>query len=487
MGVVGSAKYDMRATVIHYLKLNWISDSTEMTEACLSLERLFLATYKRNPKKEFSSAFNCLITSLYVLGAFVPKHQIAIPVNRNLYFGNTRRNPAYTPEIYKCLRWLIKEGYIHKVSGITIKKRAYGDDSYNPFVYEVDPRLYRGGIDSHSIIRNPLLSYLEVRDNFSLLNKKTRKTKREKRSVPIKPEESSQYHHLILETNQLLKAYDVLMQNQKVQVGNIHISAAQTSLTRIFSRGTLTMGGRFYSSLQNLKSEARKYIRLGDEPTVEIDFSSIHPNILYSLKGLQIDGDPYEIMGWKRSIVKVAFNIMLNRDGGENRTSSAQTIAENTPLNRADALALEEKILSKHKAIKEYFNSDSGLALQLKDSQIMSKILGYFVYELKRPIIPIHDSAVVSVRDVESLRLAMEAAYNEVLSNEDLAHNHLKGIKADSLAFTPQLNELIVESLNGTLTNYDDTYWYEVMDNNKALKCPDELYNSDIKSYSELP
>jgi len=56
----------------------------------------------------------------------------------------------------------------------------------------------------------------------------------------------------------------------------------------------------------------------------------------------------------------------------------------------------------------------------------------------------------------------------------------IKGIKVDSLPFSPKLDELIEQSLNGTLKTYDGSYWKKVMDNNKALECPDELYSTDI-------
>ena len=304
-----------------------------------------------------------------------------------------------------------------------------------------------------------------------------------KRAIPIPQKELLKHKYLTIEpTNELLKAYDELMHKSDVDLGPKAIHSAQTSLTRIFSRGSLDLGGRFYSSIQNLKSEARKYIRLNGEPTVEVDFSSIHPTMIYDLTPIAtLDGDAYTINGWNRDTVKVACNIMLNRDGGASRSSAAKTISEEVEISRAEAKQLEQDILIKHQTINRYFNSDSGLELQKIDSDVMFRILKHFVNTLKRPIIPIHDSAVVSVRDVESLRLAMEAAYAAVM-NEKVRDRQLiiKGIKADSLPFTAELGALIVQSLNSTLETYDDSYWSKVMDDNKALECPAELYSTNI-------
>jgi len=459
--------------MIRYFKPAWMSVDASIDSRALELEALLKAKYQRVPKKSFKSAFNVILTSINVLGGFKGS-LLAITTNYNLFNGNTRRNPAHTNEMYDCLEWLKEHGFLIKESGMkVIPSKRRGETKYTPYIYSVNPDLFSGDIDPRSIRRNPLLGYVELRETIDGA----------KRAIPIPHKEDLKHKYLTIEpTNELLKAYDELMQGVDIRVGTHAIQPAQTSLTRIFSRGTLDLGGRFYSSIQNLKSEARKYIRLNGEPTVEVDFTSIHPTMIYDLTpAADLVGDAYTIAGWDRNAVKVAFNIMLNRDGGASRSSASKTIAEETGLTKAEAQQLEQDILQRHIAIEGFFNSDSGLALQRVDSDVMFKILKHFV-KLRRPIIPIHDSAVVSVRDVEGLRLAMESAYAQVM--RELSRDGslvIKGIKADSLSYTPELDELIVGSLNSTLETYDDPYWKKVIDDNKALECPDELYSSDIK------
>jgi len=460
--------------MVHYFKPAWFS-TDETLEACAGdLEQQLISTsYTRAPNKNFASAFNVILTTLAGLGGFNGS-LIAISTNYNLYTGSTRRNPAYTAEMYKCLKWLIERGYLVKESGMkVIPSRRRGETRYTPYIYSVNTDLFGDDINPATIKRNPLLGYVELRQTFNGA----------KRAIPIPAKEEFKHKYLTIEpTNELLKAYDELMQCVAVTVGTHVINPVQTSLTRIFSRGTLDLGGRFYSSIQNLQSEARKYIRLNGEPTVEVDFSAIHPTMIYDLTPTaELFEDAYRIEGWDRDTAKVAFNIMLNRNGGSSRSSAEKTISEETGLTRAEAKVLEQDILTKHQAIDRYFNSDSGLELQRIDSDVMFRILKHFVVTLKRPIIPIHDSAVVSVRDVESLRLAMESAYVSVMSQKIRDRELIiKGIKANSLAFTPELNELIIQSLNGTLETYGDDYWRKVLDNNMALQCPAELYSTDI-------
>ena len=458
--------------MIRYFKPAWESLDTSVSARVSELEELLKTKFKRVLNKNFGTAFNVILTSIHVLGGF-DGSLLAIPTNHNLYTGKDKRNPAYTIEMYDCLKWLIEKGYLVKESGMkVIPSKRKGETKYTPYIYSVNPDLFCGDIDRKSIRRNPLLGYVELRETVDGV----------KRAIPISLKEERKHKYLTIEpTNELLKAYDDLMQGTDVCIGTNSIHSAQTSLTRIFSRGSLDLGGRFYASIQNVKSEARRYIRMNGEPTVELDFSAIHPIMIYDLtSSAELVGDPYTMVGWNRTTVKVAFNIMLNRDGGASRSSASKTIAEETNLTMSEAKQLEQDILQKHNPIKDYFNSDSGLALQRVDSDVMFRILQYFV-KIQRPIIPIHDSAVVSVRDVESLRLVMESAYAQVM--RPLSRDStliLKGIKADSLPFTSKLDELIEHSLNGTLENYDASYWNKVMKDNIALQCPDELYSTDI-------
>ena len=170
---------------------------------------------------------------------------------------------------------------------------------------------------------------------------------------------------------------------------------------------------------------------------------------------------------------------MLNRRSG----SAAHTLARelNCTLSRAEAL--EEAILQRHPRIEEHFNSDVGLALQRLDSKMALLFLKEFV-SAGRPIITIHDSAIVSVRDTETLKLTMESAYSKVVKNRSREPMTMKGIKVESLDFTACLNALIEKSLDGTLSDddYKQETWNKSIALNKHTGCSDELYSYE---YSE--
>jgi hypothetical protein len=72
------------------------------------------------------------------------------------------------------------------------------------------------------------------------------------------------------------------------------------------------------------------------------------------------------------------------------------------------------------------------------------QIIDYFINDLQRPIVSIHDSFVVTVRDIESLILAMDGSYKELLDKDVL----MRGIKSTSQVFSEPLTAAINMSFN---------------------------------------
>ena len=445
---------DFRA---RYIKYNWISDDKRLLDKALELTEQLLATYQRKPTKDYLTAFNVILSSIQVLHGYESDCDLLIPTNTNLYSGKTRRNPTYTSEILTCINWMISNGYLNKEDGVrTHQRHKRAKVIWLPYAYSVTSKLSDKTLaHPKTIYRNPLCSYVELRQDF--VENKQKIT----RSIKIPDEQYVLNSKVIEQTNVVLKDYDALMRDVDIRLGGQPVYSAQTSMTRIFSRGDMRLGGRFYSSIQNMKSEARKYLRFDGDPVIEIDYSSIHPTMLYDYEQQVMDGDPYSIDGFARSDVKVAFNIMLNRNGGEAQTSAANTIAEEIHCSKEDAESLEQAIFEKHKSLSKYFNSDSGLELQRKDSKLAFYILRHFTQMLKRPIIMIHDSAIVSVRDTESLILTMKEAYETVIKDKHNFTSSFKAIKADSLDFPIGLKDLVLRSFEGTLNDndYKKEYW----------------------------
>ena len=99
------------------------------------------------------------------------------------------------------------------------------------------------------------------------------------------------------------------------------------SLYRVFNSASFDKGGRFYGGWwQIIPSSYRRKILINGKRTVELDFSSLHPSILYAKIGKELPTDAYDIslkpslakdehrkLSY-RKLVKKAFNAMINAE-----------------------------------------------------------------------------------------------------------------------------------------------------------------------------
>ena len=422
-----------------YVRFNWISTNPTLCAmaATLASLRAEQVTKQRQNKRDFASAFNVILSEMEVNNAYEAGWRVYIPLNNNLYSGKTRRNPTYTSEIKAAFLWLLAEGYLRKVDGVRVVQGAKADKArLVPFAYvltnkwrnEIADKPMSQGSD---IKRNPLSAYVQVRV----------KQDKQKVTLPLTPDLVGDNKALIAETTELLRRYDELMSGTVVTIGKTPYQSGLTSMTRIFSQGSFNKGGRYYSQIQNLRSETRPYIYLNGEPTIEIDYSSFHPALLYATINKPIpDGDAYVIEGFNRDEVKTAFNVMLNRTG--KASSAYESVMEYVCDDEERAKRLVTAILMKHHEIRDSFNTGAGLTLQRKDSDIVTKLLTYFV-DNNIPIITVHDSAIVPVRHVQSLKILMAEVYSEVVETGYFATS----LRADGLTFSKALTDAIYLSM----------------------------------------
>lgn len=447
-----------------YLRYNWSSTSPKLQTIAATLAeqcRLSRGTGVRQVYADFAPAFNAVLTSLEVSGVYKPDQWIRLVTDDEVYGGKTQRSAAHNRQVLTALGWLIVGGYLVKVDGKRIVKADASSQVHElPFAYVITDK-WRNEIadqpisQQHEIVRNPLASYVQLRT----------KVKKRSVSLPITQADRQQHPDLIGGSESLLEAADNVWRHVRISLGDQVLPAMQTTMTRIFNNGSFDEGGRFYCQLQNLPKKQRLHLRFDDEQTIEIDFSGMHPHLLYHLHGDDFSGDPYDIEGFDRDAVKVAFNTLINRDGSKHKGAAAMSLARNLNITMAKATALENALYRLHHRIAGHFNTGYGLKLQKLDSQIAYDVMAHFFMQRKRPLLMIHDSAIVSVRDVEALKLCMVDAYQSVVleeltrySNTDSEHAPLpKGLKVTSAEFNETLTNTIFKALEGI--DVDDDEW----------------------------
>ena len=202
--------------------------------------------------------------------------------------------------------------------------------------------------------------------------------------------------------------------------GSRSIRYSSRRLHRIFNDRALSKGGRFYGGWwQLIPKELRPYILIDGKRTIEIDYSSFHPSILYAQKGLQPPYDPYLVVVPNdanqntvapRSTVKIAFNAMLNASRKLQRAPRDADIA----MTGSTWPQLQEAILQKHAAIADVFFTGVGSTLQKSDSDIAERVL-LDLAEDDVPVLPVHDSFILHHAYADRLEQSMENAVEKLL------------------------------------------------------------------------
>ena len=207
--------------------------------------------------------------------------------------------------------------------------------------------------------------------------------------------------------------------------------------------GRLHTGGGWH--LQGLSKQKRRTITINDQPITELDYSGLHPRLLYAAEGIQYDPDPYTqvvrhlatpdvyMQGWSdrgrslRKCLKTSLLILLNvkqrRDAeravnnwlygfhGDNHASEEEQ-KDLAVLGIIKARPVLEAFYEVHDLIASHFCSDTGMRLMNKDAKIALDIVWHFIRQ-SIPCLPIHDSYIVQEQYEDELRGVMDETYRK--------------------------------------------------------------------------
>jgi hypothetical protein len=371
-----------------------------------------------------------IISALYTTYFSFPKstNSVTLPLTESFY---STSNYSYTA-IKKAYDKMLGLGWINSIDGIT--GVTYTQISASNGVVE---RFEEIGIRWLPQIPIHATSLVILRDYESEDSKK-------KIDVPITDhfDEVLEYQQALLTYNNFIIQHCIsldLNDEQLAQVGSdmskkaedgdddwdvyekdekaTALDLTRVQLTRIFARGSMEKGGRFYRAWwQSVPSIYRPHILIDGYKTCEVDFSGMSIYIMYAQVGIQFDRevDPYDIglAGWKgsndprRKLIKKFFNAKINDEKGTyclNKTALNQL-----GISHGELL---KRILEKHVRIADKLQSGYGLETQFIDSNIAQFVMTEMT-KRRIVVLPIHDSFIVRVGYEAELREAMLAAFN---------------------------------------------------------------------------
>lgn len=186
----------------------------------------------------------------------------------------------------------------------------------------------------------------------------------------------------------------------------------------------------------------RAELIINGDQVVELDFSALHPNLLYSAEGIQypLDKDPYQIFNFHplaRPYLKQLLLYLLN---SENFIKAEKAGNYFLKENKSEAKRLRgigikkarpllEAYFREHEAIAHYFCSgkETGLRIMNLDARIALDV----VYDFAKqgiPILSVHDSFIVQQQYHNQLRATMQHRY----------YQHTKGFNIN-IKMTPKI------------------------------------------------
>lgn len=199
----------------------------------------------------------------------------------------------------------------------------------------------------------------------------------------------------------------------------------------------LTIGGRTYmkDSIQNLSGEDRSHLMIEGKETARYDYKGFEPSILYSLKGVKLDDDPYDISGGNlskydcrilRDITKQCLLVMLN---AESKSQTAYCINSYIKENYnvkdlyerglipSKSIPVGEILLTlelKHKTISDSFYRGTWGELQYIGARIVDGVVETMMQQYDTLVLQVFDECIVDKDFEEELIQAMFDSYANI-------------------------------------------------------------------------
>ena len=363
----------------------------------LGLKKIYEIFHSCNvtDRKENRLNFEILIANLIYLR---DKRPVVVSLNANTWKKSryVKAGPTTRVLIYQ----LYELGFINLKKGYRTEKESRMSRIW-PIVklLEYFPKNY------NYVIRKPV-ELVELRDvNENLIEyKDTKKTRR--------------IRNILQKINQINELAEIEYE------GDILSSC----LVAIFNK-KFTLYGRLHTRgldhYQGLSGEDRSEITINGESVVELDYSGLHPHLLYAKEGIQYDDDPYSVIDNRpevRPYLKYVLLCMLNskdyltaeRAGNDWLHKNHKEREALKILGITRVRPLIEAFMQIHEPISHYFcrGKDTGLRIMNLDATIALEVINHFA-SLDIPILAIHDSFIVQEQYKNQLYMIMEQTYEK--------------------------------------------------------------------------
>ena len=420
--------------------------------------------FEKRAKSKFPNlklAVKTLIGNVLVAASMhTGKEYASIHLNKNWYSDSTRYKTKHSYRIFieRAYRGLLHLGYLSQVkAGV-----SHGTRGLYLTRYRATPKLL-SLFDSKSLIELPVLfaGQLEVSETIRVQKifqeqvptkhvdrhgkPKTRTVKYRELVEYQDTDQTNQMRHNLQVINDRIATKwidlelskeehtDLVAQMAKKDKEHLEESPddyrplmlSKRSLYRVFNDADFKTGGRFYGGWwQEIPSKFRDRIIIDGKRTVQLDYSGLHPHILYHEKGLELKDDPYQVnliprknvedADGFRKFIKRCFNAMLNAEVEMTRPPKASKGKPKETLGHWGVTwkQIVKTVIERHPDIEGQFFTGAGLRLQRIDSDLCEAVmLAMMKRSAEIVVLPVHDSFIVHHGYKDELMAMMLGAY----------------------------------------------------------------------------
>jgi hypothetical protein len=412
-----------------------------------------------------------LLLDLYVCWREDPTKYLGISSNRNHWSKGRYRAIHLSKSILNVLDWLVAEGLVDKRDHFHSVNRSLSRTAR-----------YRASERLQSVFKAALfgLDDIGTHDNgecIVLKQVEIRNAETAEESKSIDYEDTPE----TVAMRERLKAYNKLLQQSHIDIhflakplirrennkgprkgrsNTVAVGQHNKFVRRIFSRGSWNMHGRFYGGWwQQIGSELRRHIFINGNPTIEVDFKSMHVALLNAQLGAKVIYDPYEVdvslfpeldrqvvRSWNKKLVLTAINAKDRTSTYSAFRSDAKKGSPEKLLKNPQLAQLLDAFILKNPHLSEYLCSDQGIKLMHKDSQIASDIMNTLT-DKGIPVLTVHDSFIVQRHHFSELRIAMVMASLKHCGRNLIAEQEEFEVKFETDMQWRSINEKAVNKL----------------------------------------
>jgi hypothetical protein len=410
------------------------SDYPQLNNNCISDIAIEVEAHEKRKRrrtsdeaKKFKDALRVLVLDLYVAWKTDPAMQIGVTLDANRFSDSGRYSKLFlTYRSFKAAYDGLKAlGYLR------VEKRGVRQKGWTTKIRATEKLIelltQKAPIHPFQIVRSSEEETIRLKDRDKKLIEYVDTAETERMRANLKRINQVLLRHwadLELADNEFSK----LQARLAGDLDREAIDFSSRTLYRVFNDGSFELGGRFYGAWwQNVPREYRRYITINSKPTVELDYSGLHPRILYGLAGYEPPADPYSVTAIDpkhRDLVKIALNAIINAEGGRiDKPDGYDDLAVGFEWRE-----FLQRVEQAHQPIARFLRTGYGLRLQFLDSCIAERVMLHFA-ERNIPCLPIHDSFVMHHGYEMELEQVMQKAFRGVVGGDILIKAKLTSIQ----------------------------------------------------------